>query len=258
MTWKRVAVRTVSEVCAWKRGIFGPRLGFRILLYHAVGSHLLHDTYGISIRSELFERHMAVLSRQGGISIVGLEDKPLSSAGLRVAITFDDGYQDNLKTAAPILLKYKIPFTVFATSSYIQSGRAPYLNSDELRELASLPGASIGSHGATHIPLAECDDATLWRELYDSRCYLEDVIKKPVQGIAYPHGSVSVRVMEAAQRAGYTLGGCSRFDINDVSRDPLLLYRSEIVAADSERIFLQKLYGAWDWYRWRIRDLLVS
>ncbi|MBA2734795.1 MAG: polysaccharide deacetylase family protein [Acidobacteria bacterium] len=254
MRWKRAIARTISEISALQRGQSAPRSGFRIMLYQAVGSPLSRDPYGISIKPELFERHMKILAQNTDAHLVPFADGCAVDSAFRVAVTFDDGYRDNLHTAAPVLLKFRIPFTVFVVSSFLKQQDSDYLTPSELRELAALPGATIGSHGATHLQLAKCDDATLWRELHESKCEIEDMLGVPVTGIAYPHGSVDLRVRDATARAGYLTGGCSRFDINDQSRDPLLLSRREVVAADSERTFLQKLYGAWDWYRWRMPD----
>ncbi len=255
---KRIITRTISECCALGRAVLGCRPGFRVLLYHAVGSNLMRHYYGISVATDLFERHMALLASNEGVSVVGLSDRPTSCSVLRVAVTFDDGYKDNLHKAAPILLKHRIPFTVFATSSYIHGHSKEYLSPTELRELASLPGATVGSHGATHIALANCDDSTLWNEVCGSRRSLEDMLGRSVTAISYPHGSVNCRVIVAVRRAGYTVGACSRFDVNDPSRDPLLLCRTEVVASDSERVFMQKLHGAWDWNRFREKDPAIA
>ena len=254
MTWRRAATRTIGECSNLVRAVLGNKPGFRLFLYHAVGSRLTCDSYGISIAPDLFDRHMAVLTSSDDVAICGFQDGAVPAAGLRTAVTFDDGYKDNLHHAAPILLKYGVPFTVFATSSFIRSSASEYLSPSELRELADLPGVMIGSHGATHVPLAGCDDRTLWNELNGSRLYLEDTIGRPVRVISYPHGSVTRRVSAVARQAGYVAGAGSRFDINAPGRDPLLLCRTEIVAGDSERVFRQKLAGAWDWYRWRAAD----
>lgn len=254
MTWKRVLARAISEVSGMARGIAKWRPGFRILLYHSIGSYLAGDSYGISITRQRFERHMSVLTESQTVSVVDLHEGQSSTVPRRIALTFDDGYRDILEVAAPILMAHKIPFTVFVTSSYVQSNSALYLTPTELRRLADLSGVTIGSHGATHIPMAECADGVLWKEVHGSRLYLEDVLGKSVTAISYPHGAVNMRVRDAAQRAGYTLGVCSRADINEDDRDPLLLCRTEIVSGDSERVFRQKLGGAWDWYRWRAAD----
>lgn len=228
--------------------------GLRIVLYHSIGTELLHDKYGISINSMLFERHMVLLKEMAGVQIVRLEGESCDDKTCRVAITLDDGYRDNLYVAAPILMKYEIPFTVFVTASYIQSGDPIYMSREELRELASFDGVTIGSHGMTHARLVECDDKTLKKELCESRSYLEDIIGRPVTAVSYPHGSVNQRVRDAAQESGYTIGGCSLFGVNEPGRDPLLLRRTEIIASDTEKIFIQKLSGAWDWYAWRQRE----
>jgi peptidoglycan/xylan/chitin deacetylase (PgdA/CDA1 family) len=248
MNWRRVAVRTVSEVSALSRTRMKP--GFRVLLYHAVGSRPAHDSYGFSIKPEQFERQMEALAKNKQLEIRSFPKPQPSHSPLRVAVTFDDGFKDNLRTAAPILLKFNIPFTVFVTASFIKSEAQEYLTPSELRELASLPGVTIGSHGMTHLPLAQCDDSTLRQELSGSRSYIENVIGTPVTAIAYPHGSVDARVRDAASDAGYITGGCSLFGINDEGSDPLLLRRCEVVARDTERAFHQKLSGAWDWYSW--------
>lgn len=253
MIWKRIAARAISEVCFFT-GLNERRSGLRILLYHAVGSCLPGDKYGISIEPKLFERQIRSLTGDGSVQVVGLDNATFSDAALQVAVTFDDGYKDNLRTAAPVLLKYEVPFTVFVTSSFINKNGTVYLTSEELKELASLPGVTIGSHGASHQPLAKCDDLTLSRELADSHSEIEDIIGRPVTYFSYPHGSVTRRVRDAASRAGYVIGACSRFGVNDQSRDNMLLRRCEIIAADSERVFSQKLSGAWDWYKCWLAD----
>ena len=254
MRWQRITARAVSEICAAARNGSTVRAGLRILLYHSVGSSLAHDSYGISIGRALFARHMQVLAEDDSLTITSLSETGVEHRPLRVAVTFDDGYRDNLYAAAPVLLKLHIPFTVFVTTSFLEQGSRDYLSPNELKELAAMPGVSIGSHSVSHLPLATCDNATLEREVHDSRRRLEDWIDKPVDAIAYPFGSVNRRVRDAAREAGYGMGVTSRFDLNGVHRDPLLLCRSEIIAADTERVFRQKLHGAWDWYRWRRRD----
>lgn len=254
MRWQRVAARALSEVAGLTLSLRHPRHGLRILLYHAVGTRLSADSYGISIAPERFERQMAILAASKDLTTVGISEGLKDAPSLRVAVSFDDGYRDNLSVAAPILLRYGVPFTVFVTSSFVRSRNPDYLSPEDLRELAGLPGVTVGSHGTTHRPLAECDEGALRSELHDSKRYLEDVTGKPVTTLSYPHGSVSLRVVQAAKRAGYELGACSRFDLNaDEDCNPLLLCRSEIVSADSERIFRQKIRGAWDWGRWRSR-----
>lgn len=254
MRIKREIAKGAAGAVSLAKGIFGNPKGLRILLYHSIGAKLPHDTYGISINTALFERHMSRLKGMTDLQIVGLEGASCDGKACRIAVTFDDGYKDNLFVAAPILSRHGIPFTIFVSVDFIKSDAPFYLSPSELKTLSAIKGVTIGSHGLTHRRLTQCSGEELWEELHGSRCYLEDVIEKKIRLISYPHGDVDLRVRDAAEKAGYTIGGCSLFGVNNPSRDSLLLRRTEIVAEDSESILLQKINGAWDWYAWRQKD----
>jgi len=252
MNWRWVITRGISEVSAIARRYSKPRKGLRILLYHAIGTQTKDDPKNLFCLSpQLFEKHMAELSCQGNSVALPLSNVSSIKQMEGVAITFDDGYKDNLSVAAPILEKYKIPFTVFATTSYVRKGSFPFLNESELRSLSENQLVTIGSHGVTHNPLTDCGDRELKNELDSSKHYLEDLTGKEISMISYPHGCVDKRVRAAVEKAGYTLGASSCFDINGYGQDMLLLCRTFILSSDSVRIFRQKLHGDWDWYRWR-------
>ena len=230
-----------------------PRSGLRMLLYHSVSSGVKFDSRGLfTINPQLFEKQMRILANNKSISLVSLSDclKPISNNSLTVAVTFDDGYKDNLNTVASIMQKYRIPFTVFVSTSFIQNQTPDFLTPDELRELSMLPGVSIGSHGATHTRFTKLNKSELRDELISSKHYLEDIAGKEVMAISYPHGAVDSIVKDATILAGYKIGACSRFYINNEFRDPLLLCRTTILSKDTNKVFLQKLNGAWDWYKW--------
>ncbi|MHB1099235.1 MAG: polysaccharide deacetylase family protein [Burkholderiales bacterium] len=255
MSWQQLVSRGISGISALARSAAPPSPGFRILLYHAVGTKIAEDRLGIyTISPNLFERHVEALAAYSGNAFAELPDGLSGEERLRTAVTFDDGYRDNLLVAAPILLKHGIPFTVFVSTAFVQKRDSNYLSPEETKELAALPGVTIGAHGATHIPLTQCSDAELKAELEDSRHYLEDLLGKSVKTMSYPHGAVDRRVRDGVEKAGYTMAACSRFDINDADRDPLLLCRTDILGKDPVRVLKQKLHGDWDWYRYKSKD----
>ena len=255
MNLRRLLARTISETVAGVSWIRLPANGLRVLMYHAIGTTALGDTLGLfSLSPERFRQHMARLAGWKQGRVVEFDAAALNGNSCRVAITFDDGYLDNLEVAAPTLSELGLPFTVFVTSEFVRSGKAGFLSPTALRTLAALPGAQIGAHGANHVALTQCDDTTLRNELTSSRSYLEDVLGCEVRTLAYPYGAADRRVRDAALAAGYQLGACSLAGINPPERDPLLLARTEIVSFDSDRVFAQKLHGDWDWYRWRTQD----
>ncbi len=252
---RNIATRGIAELSALMHSGRPPRAGLRILMYHSIGSQAIGDKLGLyGIAPARFAEQMATLAAASGIKTIKLSDRDGTGSDMRVAVTFDDGYRDNLRVAAPILQKHGISFTVFVCAAFMHDPSGNFLTPAEVRELASLPGVTIGSHGATHTPLTGLDDRALREELVSSRTELEYTAGCAVNAISYPHGAVDRRVRNAAAAAGYTTGACSRFDINDATRDPLLLCRTDIHASDSARVFRQKLHGDWDWYKWRTRD----
>lgn len=251
----RLIARAISEIRAGVTFAHPPAEGLRILMYHAIGTPALGDELGLfTITPNLFRRQMALLSTWAHGSVVGFYEEARFRSENQIVITFDDGYLDNLEIAAPILVEFGLPFTVFVTSEFVRKGRSGFLSPSAMRELASLPGAQIGAHGANHISLRRCDDLALQNELVASRQYLEDILGCEVRAVAYPYGAADRRVRDFALDAGYRLGVCSLAGINQPERDPMLLSRTEILAFDNERVFAQKLRGDWDWYRWRRQD----
>ena len=229
--------------------------GNRILMYHAIGTKIESDRRRIyTISPARFGSHMRILAAEQSHSLKALNLGALRDDNPGIMLTFDDGYQDNLTQASPVLTRLGIPFTVFVTTGPVLAREPGFLSPEELRLLDRQHGVTIGAHGATHVPLAECGDRQLKEELAGSKAYLEDLLGHSVDTFSYPHGSVNRRVRDAAERAGFQIGATSRFDLNRFERDPLLVCRTDIWAADSDAVFSRKLAGDWDWMRWRHRD----
>ena len=251
MSWKRNIKHTLSNVFSLYNIISGPRTGFRILMYHSISKGVQDDPDGIfTVTKNLFSNHMDILENDKKLNLVSLEqgvnniDKKL----IKVSVTFDDGFADNLYVVAPIMLKQQIPFTVFVVSDFVKNNVEEYLNRKELYELSQFPRVTIGSHGASHTPLNQLNDYQLKEELSSSKKYIEDITGKLVNAISFPHGAIDSRIKDYAINAGYSIGGTSRFNINKNHQDPIFLARNVILSYDNEKIFKQKLYGSCDWY----------
>ena len=110
-----------------------------ILLYHRVAK-LKSDPQLLSVTPGHFAEHLEHLREHyHPISLnelaKAIEEKRVPNRA--VAITFDDGYVDNLRNAKPLLEKYEIPSTVFVTSGYVGQNREFWW--DELERLLLLP-----------------------------------------------------------------------------------------------------------------------
>jgi peptidoglycan/xylan/chitin deacetylase (PgdA/CDA1 family) len=236
------------------------RLGFRILLYHSVGSDVPEHTYGMSVRPHAFADQMRWLREESGCNLMSLEAGAAALAhrtlaGTAVAVTFDDGFLDVLTEAAPVLAKYEIPFTVFVVGGYLERPSVPrrYMDIAALRELAAVPHASIGAHGFTHRPLTRLDGSALDDEISRSRDALAMCLGRSPSAISYPHGAVNRRVMGRVEAAGFGIGVTSFVGVNQVGVHPLHLSRTEILEGDGLDEMCGKLRGDYDWYRLRQR-----
>lgn len=88
-----------------------------VLMYHRIGSEA-PDPHGLQVSAENFADQLEVLISRA--QLVRLDEvlQP-SDVRLRVAVTFDDGYRDNLLAALPVLRAAQVPATVFVTSGFL-------------------------------------------------------------------------------------------------------------------------------------------
>jgi peptidoglycan/xylan/chitin deacetylase (PgdA/CDA1 family) len=89
-----------------------------ILGYHRVAETAV-DPYDLCVRPDHFAEQIDILRHQATVIDIHTITDGLKSGRLprrAVAITFDDGYLDNLQIAKPLLTASSIPATVFAVS----------------------------------------------------------------------------------------------------------------------------------------------
>jgi peptidoglycan/xylan/chitin deacetylase (PgdA/CDA1 family) len=84
------------------------------------------------VRAEIFERQMEFLAEHRQVVPLGQLAKSIrdgrSIADGTVAITFDDGYRDNLTVAAPVLARLGLPATLFLPTGYIDRGETQWVD----------------------------------------------------------------------------------------------------------------------------------
>jgi peptidoglycan/xylan/chitin deacetylase (PgdA/CDA1 family) len=96
-----------------------------IIVHHRVletPDPLLPDTIDARTMDDQFE----MLSRL--FNVVPLDEAVDMAAEGRlppraVALTFDDGYRDNIEVALPIMKKYRLPATIYVSTSFLDGGR---------------------------------------------------------------------------------------------------------------------------------------
>jgi peptidoglycan/xylan/chitin deacetylase (PgdA/CDA1 family) len=180
-------------------------------MYHSI-SDTQPDPNQVCVSPARFAEQLAWLRAHGfrGVSMLELLDADSQGRADRfVGMTFDDGYDDFLTNACPILIDAGFTATVFviperlgAENEWDDEPRLRLLDADGVRAVAQL-GMEIGSHSCTHAHLVDVDDAQCKRELVESRAALEQMMGAPVLGFAYPYGDADGSIARAAQDAGY-------------------------------------------------------
>lgn len=186
----------------------------RILLYHGV-CRLAPDPYGVCTSPERFQAHMRYLKlrRLRGVSMRELL-RAVNSGTARglVGLTFDDGFEDFLHTAVPVLERFGFSATLFVLGSmprennwdYYPDPRPPIklLGAEGIREVAAR-GMEVGSHGMSHLRLSGLEPELLEMEVSSSRQVLSEVLGETIEGFCYPYGSIDRAAIQAVHRARY-------------------------------------------------------
>ena len=117
------------DLAAWALRV-APRLGTAgdrrlVLCYHGVGAEGDPPGSFVDPKKKLspatFRRQLRWLSELGKLVRLDEISEPVpASSGWRFAITFDDGYRNNVDVALPILEEFRAPLTWFVASSYVE------------------------------------------------------------------------------------------------------------------------------------------
>ena len=170
-----------------------------VLVYHTISSPPEPLLGHIDISPARFEQQLEWLA--GTKRVIRL-DETLNHAPRRaIAITFDDGFRDNLTVALPLLEKFNLPMTLFVVAGFVDSDG--YLSEEELQEISKHPLITIGSHGLwhRHFNRITLDEAGF--ELKESKRLLEDTIGKQVDLMAWPYGECNAELERLAGDSGY-------------------------------------------------------
>jgi len=242
----------------WYR-ILGRDREIRILLYHSINEFRKND---VNVRESQFRKQLDFLSAnyevipvEEAVAILKKGDPPNQRL---VALTFDDGYEDNYQVAFPLLKAKGFPATIFLLTgggspnrelTHLVDDQPQYnrlLRWDEVREMAR-SGISFGSHGQTHALLNELGPAELSREIFSSKERIESEIAQPVQFFSYPYGTscdFDRRIEWWVREGGYQAAFSAIFGSNGKQASPYALRRIGIEASDTPFTFRAKLNGA--------------
>jgi peptidoglycan/xylan/chitin deacetylase (PgdA/CDA1 family) len=227
---------------------------FRVLCLHRIDNA---ETFRHEIR--LLKKHFQIMP------LHELLTRDTSASGVRLAITFDDGYPEQFEVAAPVLREEGVPATFFVISGSIDlpdaeavafyrdrvgvaNGRAP--TSQMVSAIASDPLFKVGSHSETHPDMGQAlAHDELLEELQSSKTTLEAITGTPVESIAYPYGgqvNVAAGLSAAVREAGFAYALTIRPGFNSAATDRLMLHRDSLGPETDDRLLLAWLAGGYD------------
>ena len=253
-----------------------------VLCYHSV-----HPRLPIaSADPELFRRHLEWLSEN---CEVGTIEDVFEAANRRaserprrpvVAITFDDGYEDNFTYAYPKLAEARMTATFFITAGLIN--RDPVVVSrmanlrgvaeavlrpmswDNVRELAA-EDFTVGSHTYAHPNLARLGPGAALAEIERGKAIVEGQLEQPVRVFAYPFGRpgrhFTQETVELVRRSGHDLATAVLYRGVRASDQRFSIPRFFVDDDDIDRL-KAKVQGYWDpfglWQQHRTSGMVSS
>jgi peptidoglycan/xylan/chitin deacetylase (PgdA/CDA1 family) len=234
----------------------------RVLMYHMISAPRAGARFnGLRVAPERFERQLCWLREQGWHSVTVSE---LVELGERLpercfAITFDDGYADNLLQALPLLQRYRCKATLYLVVDRFERDwsvlrkahhdegelrREPKLSDAQVETLLASGCVELGSHSLTHANFLQLDNEAARRELVDSRQALEARFGVTVKSFAWPFGLYRDEQVALAEQAGYTSAVTTHEGIESPRCwRPLQLRRIKISGKDNWLDFRLRLRG---------------
>jgi len=162
-----------------------------------------------------FERQCRTLQRLGlrGVTLSeGLAALTRGDSQRCIALTFDDGFADNMLNAAPILKLFGFQATCYVVSGHIGAHNAwdahdvgvekPLMTAEQLDQWLAY-GNEIGSHTVSHPRLHLLNRAAAEEEIVASRLALSQLTGAPIEHFCYPYGQHSDETRAIVRAAGY-------------------------------------------------------
>lgn len=201
-----------------------------ILMYHGVGTGDSKNWGDMLISPELFEKQIQYLNEHG-YKVVSVEEvserfRLNEDVEKYIAVSFDDGYENNYEYAFPVLQKYNATATFYIIRNAI--GNDGYMNEKQIGEMVDA-GMRIGSHTMSHANLTLIDENLYQRELAGSKMLLGQRFEKAiVESISYPNGAYNDVIIRKTMEYGYKEGVTGLVGVNtkdSYDQNPMTMYR---------------------------------
>jgi len=235
-----------------------------VLLYHAVG------TGAWSVAKERFSGQMRWLAQAARVvpleTLLSSEHEP----GLRVAVTFDDGYSSVQSAALPVLNALGVTATVYLNTGWIgererrrsHPALGHYAGQTFLRwcdaEALARAAWTIGSHGIEHLDLSRSPTEVCEKELVQSREEITRRLGVACNHFAYTWGRSNKRLRAQVAQCGYKSAASGVHGPLRNGFDALAFPRINVSAEYTLDDFKAIVRGDWDYLGWWQRAKAVE
>lgn len=178
-----------------------------ILMYHSITDN--KDFF--CVKPSDFERQIKYL-RENNFNVISLDKlvwhlENNNFPPKTVALTFDDGYEDNFTSAFPILKKYNFPATIFLETAVLGREKTnksgviyKMLKWGQIKEMKNSGIFEFGAHTLNHPKLSQLNLMSVEKEIIQSKEILEDMLGKKCVFFAYPFGDFNEQTIIIAKK----------------------------------------------------------
>jgi peptidoglycan/xylan/chitin deacetylase (PgdA/CDA1 family) len=252
---RNALVRTLAPVA---ERAYRERPRARVLSFHDVPERLQNE---FARKLEWLARTCRVVPLASIHARTGLD-----SSRLNVALTFDDGFQEQATFVAALLRRLALPAVFFVPSGALglageeaaafaranlrRHGGFDFMREDDAAELAADPLFEIGGHTVNHVDVAALENpALLEREIRDDKTALELLAGRELRWFAFPFGGpthVAAPAVRAIQEAGYLASFTIVPSYWSAGRDPYLVGRDCLDLEAGVGLWRSWLRGGYD------------
>ncbi len=177
-----------------------------------------------------------------------------------VVVTFDDGTDDFVDNAVPILAKHDIPATLYLATGAVERGQPFWgegraLTWEALRDATTVAQIDVGSHTHDHVLLDRISVAEATDQIDRSIELIGEHLGTKATHFAYPKALAPNAANLEIVRARFASAAIAGTRPNPRGTDPHLLWRTPIQSTDTDRWFDAKLNGGLGGED-RLRDLV--
>jgi peptidoglycan/xylan/chitin deacetylase (PgdA/CDA1 family) len=230
-----------------------------ILMYHQIDVPPPRGTplRGLIVAPSSFAWQMRMLSILGfkGLSMRDLEPYLIGERTDRVVgITFDDGYQNNLIYALPVLKRHNFTATCYGVSNFV--GKT---NAWDAGKIAQKPlmtkqdwvawrdaGMDVGSHTQTHANLTTINAHEARAQIINSKADLQQTVGTEVRHFCYPYGWFGPEHEVMVREAGYITATSTRRGRVQRGHNPFALNRVMVARATNPVQFFMKIATSYE------------